>query len=137
MGGTIGAATAKTILVAEDDVLTRLDLSESLRAAGYAVIEAGSGDEAAAVLQSGVPVDLLLTDIQMPGRLDGIALARLALQRWPGLKVAIASANTVPADLIDKLHALFLKPYASLRVVERVDALLGGSLAADPETEIA
>src|SRR3546814_4095612 len=65
-----------TILVAEDEIITRSTLAQFLRAAGHAVIEANSADEAAAVLHSTQRVDLVITDLEMPGRLDGVDLIR-------------------------------------------------------------
>ena len=65
----------KTVLVVEDEVLIRLYLSEEIRAAGFTVIEAASADEAFEVLKSRNDIDLVLTDIRMPGTMDGRQLA--------------------------------------------------------------
>ena len=65
-----------TVLVVEDEVLVRLMICEELRERGLRVIEAVTADQAAEVLQSSTEVDLIVSDIKMPGRLDGLALAR-------------------------------------------------------------
>jgi CheY-like chemotaxis protein len=67
--------TGHTILVVEDDIFVRLDIAEYLRDCGYRVIEAGTAAEAIDVLESNVPIDLVFSDIQMPGEMDGFGLA--------------------------------------------------------------
>src|SRR6476646_9187480 len=80
-----------TILVVEDEAAIRLMIAEALRAEGFGVVEAGSGDEALTVLESGTRVNLVFTDVRMPGTLDGLALVgRLRVTR-PDLKIAIGS----------------------------------------------
>jgi CheY-like chemotaxis protein len=63
--------------VVEDEVLVRIKVADELRAQGYAVIEATNASEAISVLQSSMRIDLVLTDIRMPGDLDGLGLARM------------------------------------------------------------
>ena len=72
-----------TALVVEDEALVRLDLAESLQAAGYKTVEAASADEAIAVLQSNSDIRVVFTDIQMPGAMDGLALSHYVRKRWP------------------------------------------------------
>ena len=66
-----------SILVVEDELLLRLDLSSQLRMAGFDVIEADTGDEALRVLANEIDVELVLTDIRMPGSTDGMGLAKM------------------------------------------------------------
>jgi CheY-like chemotaxis protein len=80
------------ILVAEDEGLVRIIAVEVLRDAGYDVCEAGDGREALDALEA-APVDLLITDIQMP-RMNGYQLAEAALARWPGLKILLVTGYT-------------------------------------------
>jgi CheY-like chemotaxis protein len=68
---------APTVLVAEDDILLRILIADELRDAGFVVIEAGNADEVVSVLRSGTDVDVMISDILMPGSMDGVALARL------------------------------------------------------------
>ena len=75
------------ILVVEDEFLIRLTLSEVLADEGYEVIEAESGDEAMAMLTAGGEIDVLLTDIQLPGSMDGRALVRTVRADRPTLPV--------------------------------------------------
>lgn len=64
-----------TILIVEDETLVRMATAEHLRDAGYTVIEAATGEEAQAVLEAGVSVSLIFSDVNMPGAVDGLALA--------------------------------------------------------------
>ncbi|MBV9783295.1 MAG: response regulator [Acidisphaera sp.] len=75
------------ILIVEDEFLIRLTLAEALTDEGFEVSEAASGDEALALLEEEDGIELLLTDIQLPGTLDGIGLARAARKRAPDLPV--------------------------------------------------
>ena len=100
----------RTILVVEDEVLIRMMVSEALRMRGLVVIEAATAEEALIVLQSDRPVDLLLSDVRLPGSMDGVALAAWVRANRPALKIVIASshAGTQPKGAVD---AVFDKPY--------------------------
>jgi two-component system, response regulator PdtaR len=113
-----------TILVVEDEAAIRLMIAEALRSEGFGVVEAGSGEEALKVLESGTQVNLVFTDVRMPGALDGLALVgRLRVTR-PDLKIAIGSAY-VPEWPSPNMVDLFIgKPYDVPRTIERLKALL-------------
>lgn len=66
--------TQQHVLIVEDEVLIRAPLAEHLREAGFNVIEANTADEAWSCLQTGMPVDLVFSDIRMPGSMDGLEL---------------------------------------------------------------
>jgi CheY-like chemotaxis protein len=110
-----------TILVVEDEVLVRLWVTDELRGNGFTVLEATNGDEALQVLNSSEEVDLVFTDIRMPGRRDGVALAQWLRKERPGLKVIIASSN-LGASGADVFVA---KPYSVPTVVQIIRELLG------------
>ncbi len=103
-------ATGPAILVVEDEILIRIMLAEELRAAGYRVLETINADEALAILRSGAHIDLALTDVQMPGSMNGHALACVIRPEFPEIKIVIASAHvlTTASGVAD---AIFLKPY--------------------------
>lgn len=113
-----------TVLAVEDEVLIRLMIADALRAEGIAVIEASNGDEAMLVLQSALPVQLLLTDIRMPSALDGLALAHAARVARPGLKLIVASSQVSRDEVAGLADAFFSKPYHLNAVVDRVKSLL-------------
>jgi CheY-like chemotaxis protein len=112
-----------TVLVVEDEVLIRMMIADALREQGLAVVEASDSDEALTVLQSSLPIRLLLTDIRMPGEIDGLALARLARVARPGLKVIVTSSH-LGAAFAGIADAFFSKPYNLRVVAKRVKELL-------------
>src|SRR5258706_15747591 len=83
----------KAILVVEDVVLIRTMVADELRDRGHAVVEAENADEAVTILQTQVPVGLVFTDVQLPGSMDGLSLAKLIRETHPELKVVIGSGN--------------------------------------------
>ncbi len=70
---------ARRIRVVEDEVSVRLMMADELRSKGFAVVEAANVEEALAILESSTRVGLVLTDLQMPGAMDGLGLARLLM----------------------------------------------------------
>jgi len=113
-----------TVLVVEDEVLIRLMIADALLSQGITVIEASNGDEAMHVLQSAVPVQLLLTDIRMPNALDGVALAHAARAARPGLKLIVASSREADDEVTSLADAFFSKPYELNAIVNRAKSLL-------------
>jgi CheY-like chemotaxis protein len=101
-----------TILFVEDDVLTRMAISEALREHGYSVIEAASSDEALCVLQGLAHLDLLLTDMRMPGAVDGCGLARHVREVLPLVKIVMVSGQAPESDDHSVLDGYLAKPVA-------------------------
>ena len=99
-----------TILVVEDDVLTRMAVSDELRDHGYVVIEAATADEAIHVLQAPTRVDLLLTDMRMPGAMDGCGLARHVRSVLPFVKIVMVSGQVPETDAHGMLDGYLAKP---------------------------
>jgi two-component system, response regulator PdtaR len=104
-GGT--APRELTVLLVEDEVLTRLMLADELRSQGLQVLEASNADEALTVLQSSLPVHLLFTDIRMPGEMDGMALAKFAHAHFPRIKRIIGSSGRGPNSRSETLPTRF------------------------------
>jgi CheY-like chemotaxis protein len=123
--GTGAEPQRPSVLIVEDDVLLRLVTAEDLRAAGYGVIEASNADEAMTILDSGVPIDLVLTDIRMPGSMDGLALAAFIRQRWPELKILVASGERPGQAALAAADAFLPKPYDSAGILARLRTLTG------------
>ena len=123
-----GGPMLATILVVEDEVLIRLMITEYLREFGYTVLEARDGDEAAKLLHGGDQVDVVFSDVRMPGRIDGLALAKWISRNRPGIGVLLTSAYVPPADLADSGAAvcrLLPKPYTPGEVLHRIRELTG------------
>lgn len=120
-----------TVLVVEDEILIRLDLADILRESGYQVHEAADAREALALMQAIGAIDLVITDVRMPGEIDGIELARQIRARWPGLPVVIASAHW-REDLDQLADRLLSKPYTSEQILHVARELVEARWPATP-----
>jgi CheY-like chemotaxis protein len=107
------AGSKPRILVVEDEFLVRITLTEALIDEGFDVVEAATADEAFELLQDEKDIVLLLTDIQLPGRLNGLSLVRLVRQTRPDLPAIYMSGG--PDTLLGSLPAgrdrFIRKPY--------------------------
>jgi CheY-like chemotaxis protein len=114
-----------TVLVVEDECLVRMDAAQTLREAGFAVVEAADADEALAVVARGEDLDLLFTDINMPGPIDGLELARRVHRARPRVHLLITSGKVRPARGQIPHDGVFIaKPYSSEAVARTVSAML-------------
>jgi CheY-like chemotaxis protein len=113
------------ILVVEDEVLVRLMVGESLREQGFFVIEAANADEAITVLGSATPIDLVLTDIEMPGTTNGIGLARFIRSAFPRLKIVLTSAYAISAADGGAADAFIRKPFNVAEITRQIRDLTG------------
>jgi CheY-like chemotaxis protein len=86
------------VLVVEDEFLIRLTLVEALSDEGFVVLEADTGEAALSILQSDASISLLLTDIQLPGSLNGNTLVTKARETLPNLPVIFMTGRLDPAD---------------------------------------
>ncbi|WP_438300134.1 response regulator [Pseudomonas sp. NMS19W] len=83
------------ILLVEDDGFLRSVMAEAVTILGHAVIERSSADQALIALEGSTPIALVISDVRMPGRLDGLDLAQAIWLRWPEIPVVLMSGNTV------------------------------------------
>ena len=113
------------ILVVEDDDDVIGATAETLRDAGFEVVTAATGAEALQVLRKDAGIDLLFTDVMMPGGLDGVGLAEAGLKARPDLKVLLTSGYS-EAALQEHLHDLpiLAKPYHRDELLRRLEGLL-------------
>jgi len=114
-----------TILVVEDDVLTRCSVSDELRAHGFKVLEASTAHDALTVLET-VRVDLLFVDIHLPGQGNGVDVVRFAQEGRRPTQVILTSADEAAAVLVDVegLGLFVRKPYRNSHVIELVSRSL-------------
>jgi CheY-like chemotaxis protein len=98
------------VLVAEDEVLVRLMVAEVLRGGGFQVFEASNGQEGISILKT-MPVDVVITDLRMVSRADGLELARYVRTHCPGICLVLASAQAPPITEDLTFDAFFIKPY--------------------------
>jgi DNA-binding NtrC family response regulator len=111
------------VLIVEDEVLIRMLLSEALRQAGYDVIEAADADEAIEVMHASVGPDILITDVKMPGSVDGFGLAAYVRRAKPGLKVIVTSGHAGPDGAVGVADAFLHKPYELGQILQQVRTL--------------
>lgn len=114
------------ILLVEDELLVRMAAADDLQDAGFHVLEAANADVALAVLEScSDDVQVLFTDIDMPGSMNGLALAESVQQRWPHISLLISSAyhKPHPGQLPDE-GRFVPKPYSSEDVVQQIRELV-------------
>ena len=102
------------ILVVEDEALIRMTAADFLADAGHRVIEAANADLAVDVLEHHDDIEVVFTDINMPGSIDGLGLAELANRRWPAVRLIVASGKVPACSLHLPKGGVFLpKPYDS------------------------
>lgn len=123
----LAPAPPPVILVVEDEVLVRSVVAAYLRECGFDVIEAGGAEEAIRVLQAEIRVDIVFSDVNMPGSMDGFGLAQWVRRERPWLKVILTSgaARTAQAagDLCES-GPILAKPYDHAELEQHIRALL-------------
>jgi CheY-like chemotaxis protein len=113
------------ILVVEDETLIRLWAADLLEENGFSVLEAANADAALKVLEKRPDVKLLFTDVQMPGSLDGMQLAREVHARWPHVLLVITSGRERPTQAEIPDHGRFVaKTYKAEDLLGQVNNLL-------------
>jgi CheY-like chemotaxis protein len=117
---------APVILLVEDDEPLRYALARGLRQAGYRVLDTGSSIEAIAFLDGGETVDLLVTDIIVPGRPHGFALGRMARLRRRDLKIIyLTGLSSLPEiELADAAGTVLQKPIDPDRLIDEIGRAL-------------
>ncbi len=113
----------RVVLLVEDEALIRLPLVLALEDRGFSVIEASSGDQALTALQEGLVVDLVISDVQMPGSTNGIALADHVRSSRPDVPVVLTSGRA-QSPMRPNVPFLF-KPLDPDRLADLVEWLLG------------
>ena len=134
-GDANASVTDRVVLVVEDEVLLRRTTAEFLRFFGYTVIETPTAAEAMVELESGKAIDIVFSDVGLPGAVDGLALARWLRQRYGNVSVMLTSGyggavRQAALDLVG--DELFLsKPYRQEALADRIRCLLGVSSEVD------
>jgi len=105
-----GAHRLSTILVVEDEILTRMAAADHLRDSGHRVLEAADAEEARKLLRASEPIELVFSDVNMPG-MDGIMLARWIAREFPDVKVVLTSGDLRNAAGAGATGHFLEKPY--------------------------
>jgi CheY-like chemotaxis protein len=114
----------RSILVVDDEPLIRLHLVDFFEDEGFTVFEAESADRAIAMLEANSAVQVVLTDVQMPGSMDGVRLAHYIRDRWPPTLLVIASGAVQVGSTDLPPHAMFVpKPFDPRFVLHEIDRL--------------
>ena len=122
------AVSAATILVVEDDEIVRATAVETLREFGFGVLQAVNAEQALAVVESGVKIDMLFTDVVMPGKVRSPELARRAKELLPDLGVLFTSGYTenaiVHSGRLDEGVELLSKPYTNDQLFQKISKVM-------------
>jgi CheY-like chemotaxis protein len=114
------------VLVVEDEPIIRLGIVSSIEDAGYAVVEAASADEAISLLARDSEVAVIVTDVDMPGSMDGIRLAHYVRRRWPPIQMLVISGKigVIPGELPSGVRFMS-KPYQEPQLLSTIATLSG------------
>ena len=113
------------IMIVEDEPLVRSVSADLLAEAGYDVIEKQNADEAIAFLETHDDIVLVFTDVDMPGSMNGLQLARTIHARWPAIKLLITSGQAYPKPQEIPVTGRFIpKPYLWMDLTLQVRSLL-------------
>ena len=126
-----GKRSPPVVLIVEDDQLLRLLTVDIVEDAGFEVLQAVNADEAVAILEARSDIALLLTDIDMPGSMDGVKLAHAVRDRWPPIKIIVVSSRIPDRDL-PAGSRFFCKPYHAGAMILEMRSLLGREMELQP-----
>jgi two-component system cell cycle sensor histidine kinase/response regulator CckA len=137
---SVSEQPVKTVVLVDDDDLVRRLVSRVLEREGYRVLGATSGEEGLELVERTREADLLLTDVTLPGEVDGLELGRRALQDRSDLKLVCMSGYGKEDSAADLARiastAVFLsKPFSTVDLVETVNRLLDGATATNDEAQ--
>jgi CheY-like chemotaxis protein len=111
------ASRRPVVLIVEDEFLLRMDAADMINAAGFEAIAAANADEAIEILEARRDITVVFTDIQMPGSMDGLKLARAVKGRWPPIKVIATSGHAQVRETDLPEGGRFLrKPYSPMQI---------------------
>jgi CheY-like chemotaxis protein len=119
------------IVVVEDEVLIRALIAEEIRLEGFSVIEADRADDALTYIKAGEQVDLVFSDIQTPGSLDGLQLAEILRDLYPDIPVILTSGNANPKH-VGILWTFVPKPYDVTQTIALMSAMLAQKSPGEP-----
>jgi two-component sensor histidine kinase len=123
------------VLVVEDEMLLRMRAVDIVEDAGFNPVEATNADDALAILESRSDIELLFTDIQMPGSIDGLKLAYAVHERWPLIKIILVSGQLKLTDGDKPVDSRFFgKPLDVKQMIAEMQDMIGkGSLKVVPD----
>ena len=121
-------ARSMKILVVEDEPLIRIGLASLVEEAGYEALEAGGADEAIRIIERHPEVRIIITDVDMPGGMDGIRLAHFVRGRWPPIQLIVISGKVdIGTSLLPEGARFFAKPCPETALLAAVRELSAGA----------
>jgi two-component sensor histidine kinase/CheY-like chemotaxis protein len=121
-----GSSAVPNVLVVEDEMVLRMRAVDIVEDAGFTSVEAANADQAIAILESRSDIDLLFTDIQMPGSMDGLKLAHAVHDRWPAIKIILVSGQVKPSDAERPADSRFFgKPLGIEQMINELQTMVG------------
>src|SRR3984893_3538351 len=121
------ASKRPVVLIVEDEFLVRMDGAGMITDAGFEVVEAANADEAIEILEARRDIAVVFTDIQMPGSMDGLKLARAVKGRWPPIKIVATSGQiTVKETDLPEGGRFLPKPYSPTEITGMLREVTGG-----------
>ena len=126
------------VLVVEDEMVLRMRAVDIVEDAGFTAVEAVNADEALSILETRSDINLLFSDIQMPGSMDGLKLAHAVHERWPSIKIILVSGQVEVSDSDKPADSLFVgKPLDVKKMIVELQAMVGkGALKLLPNAVI-
>lgn len=119
------AETQHTVLIVEDEILIRMSSVATLEDAGFLILEAGSSAEALRILVANKGIEILMTDVRLPGEMDGLDLVALVRRFYPDIRAIVVSGNSSAEDACNAGATGFLpKPYMAHSLVRAVNDLV-------------
>jgi CheY-like chemotaxis protein len=114
------------VLIVEDEMLLRMRAVAMVEDAGYTPLEALDAAEAVAILESRSDIALICTDIQMPGKMDGLALAHAVHERWPSIKIIVVSGRLKLTNIdLPPCSRFFGKPIEAGEMIAQIRSMIG------------
>ena len=119
------------VLVVDDSAIIRMGAVDLVESAGYEALEARDADEAIRILESRDDIDLVFTDVQMPGTMDGVKLSHFIRNRWPQVKLIVASGKAILEESsLPTGSQFFAKPYNDSAITDAMARLPADDSAA-------
>src|ERR1700729_1238061 len=120
------SAGLRAVLVVEDEMMLRMRAVDIVEDAGFTSVEAVNADDALVILESRSDIDLLFTDIQMPGTIDGLKLAHAVHARWPTIKIMLVSGQVTPSESEKPANSRFYgKPLEVKKMIAELQEMMG------------
>ena len=116
--------TRNVVLVVEDEPFVRLFGADLLEQAGFDVLQASNADEALHLLETHPEVRVVFSDVEMPGSLDGLGLARCICQRWPRIGIVLTSGHYIRPEMKPRGGSFLAKPYDGQALVREIGEIV-------------